>query len=470
MEIAVKQIEKFFNGYTSINHGYVQMLIKFIDEYSAFAERHISLKIEEGKRTLDDTFAGVADVHKRINEENFKTSNLFNPLHFFDINENKMSELIAFLLDPQGRHGQGDAYLKHFCKYFCPDVFCLDEADDFEPVRIHCEKTTDEQRRIDILVQVRDVSFIIENKFRGAMDQENQLNHYFDYMSKQVKQRLKDNIFLFYLTPDGKEPSDFTLSDEVKKTLLEGKKLKIASFKRLSNNQKSVVEWLEQCGTASQSQRMKDFIDDMIYYITEEDKMSKYKEEIFKWLLGSKDRTTYAHEIYSSWQDYRRFVLQELFKLLEERLKEKLGEGWSVSVSKDPSEKENGFILTKNSWNDNYKLYLLNESGDFNGIYYGFGDFHKETIEDEKRLSEEINEKLQKSPDKIYDEPGYAIWWSWSENLRNTTDIENFVKLLPDEREKTVGGWIEEVIELAKFLENDSSTKEKIESLVKELK
>lgn len=467
MERAIKQIENFFNGYTSLNHGYAQALIKFVDEYSAFAEQHISLKIDEGKRNLDDTFAGVADVHRSINEENFKTSSLFNPLRFFVINENKMSEVIAFLLSPKEKHGQGDAYLRCFCNYFCPD-----EIVDFERVRIHCEKITDEQRRIDILVQVGDVYFIIENKFKGAMDQEDQLKHYHEYTHKQVKQRLRDNIFLFYLTPDGKEPSDVTLPIDVKKSLTDQNRLKVASFKKLSNSQKSVVGWLEQCLTSSQSQRMKDFIEDMIYYINEEDKMSKYKEEIFKWLLGNKDRTTYAHEIYSSWQDYRSFVLQELFKLLEQRLKEavkkELGEGWSVSVSKDPSEKESGFILSKNSWNEKYKLYLYNSSGDFNDIYYGFGDFHKKTNEDEKRLREEMNERLQESPDKIYDEPGYAIWWSWSENLRNTTDIENFVKLLPDEREKTISGWIGEVIDLAKFLENDSSIK--VESLVKKLK
>lgn len=467
MERAIKQIENFFNGYTSLNHGYAQALIKFVDEYSAFAEQHISLKIDEGKRNLDDTFAGVADVHRSINEENFKTSSLFNPLRFFVINENKMSEVIAFLLSPKEKHGQGDAYLRCFCNYFC-----LDEIADFERVRIHCEKTTDEQRRIDILVQVGDVYFIIENKFKDAMDQKNQLNHYFDYMNKQVEQRLKDNIFLFYLTPDGKEPSDFTLSIDAKKSLSDQNRLKVASFKKLSNCQKSVVDWLEQCFTVSHSQRMKDFIEDMIYYINEEDKMSKYKEEIFKWLLGNKDRTTYAHEIYSSWQDYRRFVLLEMFKLLEQRLKEavkiELGDGWSVSADKDPSEKESGFILSKNSWNEKYKLYLYNSSGDFNDIYYGFGDFHKETSKDEKRLREEMNQRFQESPDKMYAEDGYVIWSNWSNNMRNITEIENFVKLLPDERDRTIKGWIEEVIDLAKFLENDSPIK--VEDLVKKLK
>lgn len=466
MERAIKQIENFFNGYTSLNHGYAQALIKFVDEYSAFAEQHISLKIDEGKRNLDDTFAGVADVHRSINEENFKTSSLFNPLRFFVINENKMSEVIAFLLSPKEKHGQGDAYLRCFCNYFC-----LDEIADFERVRIHCEKTTDEQRRIDILVQVGDVYFIIENKFKDAMDQKNQLNHYFDYMNKQVEQRLKDNIFLFYLTPDGKEPSDFTLSIDAKKSLSDQNRLKVASFKKLSNCQKSVVDWLEQCFTVSHSQRMKNFIEDMIYYINEEDKMSKYKEEIFKWLLGNKDRTTYAHEIYSSWQDYRRFVLLEMFKLLEQRLKktveEKLGGNWSVSADDNPFEQYCGFNIIKKSWNGKYRLHIGNDSGDFNDIYYGFDTWHKDIIENEKALSEEIGNKI-KASDKLYFDPGYDIWWNYSERLRNTTEIENFVKLLPDEREETIKGWIEEVVDLAKFLENDSPIK--VEDLVKKLK
>lgn len=176
MEIAVKQIKTFFEDYALLQSEYAQKAINLVGEYSFFTEQHISLKIKEGKKNLADIFAGVAYVHKRIDTENRKTSSLLNLLDFFDISENKMSELTAFLLNPKERHGQGDLYLRHFCNYFCRD-----EIAGFEPVHIRCEKSTDQQRRIDILVQVGDTYLIIENKFRGAADQENQLQHYYDY-------------------------------------------------------------------------------------------------------------------------------------------------------------------------------------------------------------------------------------------------------------------------------------------------
>lgn len=58
------------------------------------------------------------------------------------------SEIIAELLRPNGKHGYGDVFLQEFMRSIGIDP----QAQDFSAVEVKTEVSTDESRRIDILI------------------------------------------------------------------------------------------------------------------------------------------------------------------------------------------------------------------------------------------------------------------------------------------------------------------------------
>ena len=80
---------------------------------------------------------------------------------------NLHSRFIAELLDPNGSHCQGDAFLRLFLQ--------LLEIDDFpsQQARVHCE-----YENVDIFVAADQRAIIIENKVYAG-DQHRQLERYF---------------------------------------------------------------------------------------------------------------------------------------------------------------------------------------------------------------------------------------------------------------------------------------------------
>src|SRR5690606_29292031 len=61
-----------------------------------------------------ELFLKLNEIQKRIEAVNHKTSYPFNFLRLFNIDERKMSDILAFLINPLAEHGQGDLYLRKF--------------------------------------------------------------------------------------------------------------------------------------------------------------------------------------------------------------------------------------------------------------------------------------------------------------------------------------------------------------------
>lgn len=69
----------------------------------------------------------VEEVRKHFGKE---TSPRFNSFDFWWINENKVSEILAFFLNPNENHEQGDIYLKHFINKYNFNHFICNEGDE----------------------------------------------------------------------------------------------------------------------------------------------------------------------------------------------------------------------------------------------------------------------------------------------------------------------------------------------------
>lgn len=124
----------------------------------------------------------------------------FNAFNFWTVNENKVSEILSFFLNPLQSHGQNDLFLRLFLSRFNIDFDQLINSD----IEVVTEKRTHNNRRIDIFISIDNgINIIgIENKiYEWTKDQAGQINDYLEYLKMYSKEK---KFTLFYLAPKKK--------------------------------------------------------------------------------------------------------------------------------------------------------------------------------------------------------------------------------------------------------------------------
>jgi len=136
--------------------------------------------------------------------------NIFGSENTDFLNENGHSLFLKRLLSPNGKHGQGDLFLKRFVKDVLGKPF--DETQKWYSE----EEVKAGTGRVDLYIHSNELSIVIENKI-GATDQDAQLYRYWRNKIYGENNMKYDHIFdnerwkrgvLVYLTPDGIRPSD----------------------------------------------------------------------------------------------------------------------------------------------------------------------------------------------------------------------------------------------------------------------
>ena len=146
-----------------------------------------AVKIYEAE--LVSFFAGlgpVVDLAKRVQAELDRTAaTKFSVFEYFKVPEEALSDIFADLLNPSGRHGQSDRFLR----LFLDDVPSLRgessrklgscfSPSDRRDCKIRREYSTEERRRIDIVLKMpRGRRIGIENK-PSSGDSRNQITDY----------------------------------------------------------------------------------------------------------------------------------------------------------------------------------------------------------------------------------------------------------------------------------------------------
>ncbi len=146
------------------------------------------------------------------------------------------SRFLAFLLDPNGKHYQDDLFLKAFLEHIKLSDFILNT----EICTVHREYCG-----IDIYITDRTHHIIIENKI-WASDQEKQIQRYIETIKTENKTVAPDTIAVVYLSPYGRQPSDYSLGDYRISTC--GKYLHHQNEKytyRQINYHADIIQWLE---------------------------------------------------------------------------------------------------------------------------------------------------------------------------------------------------------------------------------
>ena len=112
----------------------------------------------------------------------------FSVFRYFKENENLVSGIFADLLRPDGSHGQGTVFLRLFLKEIDRGrktrIRKWDAYGSLERCSVYTEYSTDERRRVDIVIKLGDMWIGVENK-PWAGEQPDQLQHYLQFLQQE---------------------------------------------------------------------------------------------------------------------------------------------------------------------------------------------------------------------------------------------------------------------------------------------
>jgi|GEM_PF-1449638 len=267
---------------------------------------------------MTEIIADIADVRRLLDSVYHKTGGLickqpdFNliTLFFREHYEVKLhSRFIAELLNPQGRHGFGDAFLEAWLKRMeINDKFSRENA----IVRTEIWK-------IDIWVRnSRNQHIIIENKIY-ADDQDMQLPRYAKKI-QEMYSAAKEDIFIVYLTLDGRE-----LPEE---HITELKKMGFDAEDCRYSYSVDVLEWINDCiGIAAQKPTLRESLVmylEIVKYLTNQTGDRKMKETVKKEILKRPASFRAALAINDALIDAKIELQYKFWQMLEKEMREQL--------------------------------------------------------------------------------------------------------------------------------------------------
>jgi hypothetical protein len=183
----------------------------------------------------------------------------FNVFDYINPNENRLSDILANLLDPMGNHGQGYLFLNTFLGINNSMTAAIrDHNLDIKNAKICREETTTyiikSQRRIDITINFGNYAIGIENK-PWASEQTDQMKDYNDYLDNKYKGKY---ILVFIANNPNYEPQ--SLGDRIKLLKMRNKLIVISYPFELK-------KWLLSCYKDCSSEKIRWFLHDFTQFI-----------------------------------------------------------------------------------------------------------------------------------------------------------------------------------------------------------
>ena len=208
---------------------------------------------------LEPFFADLADhlrVYANLKRERDETlAGDFSVFRFIKPDENRLSDLFSFFLNPAETHGQGALFLRLFVQRMGKTA---DEG--LDRARVTREALTylieKNRRKIDVLVIAPPGGLVvgIENKV-GAAEGLMQLDDY----RRHLERLCCADYCLIFLTPSGRRPQ--SLSTGIEEPMRAGGHLLLWSY----HNQ--IREWLTECRLQCKAERIRYLLEDFIAYI-----------------------------------------------------------------------------------------------------------------------------------------------------------------------------------------------------------
>ena len=382
-----------------------------IDNFYAHAQSKLD-KIEEGRRRFGR-----------------KNATWFNPIAFWWIDENKTSQILAYFLDPNETHEQGDRYLRHFIKKFGIEFFIYNKRDK---IKVQCDAPTHDGRRIDIVIYKNsfELAIGIVNRMRvSSQEQQHELEHYSRYLTN----RTSDDYCLIYLTPAKETVAANNLSKDERRELNRSKKFIHLTY------EDHLIDCIAEFGAITESVRVKSFLKDFektmrTRYMGEKD--LEAKKAIVDLIGNSQKNLDISFLVASSLPEVKR-KLKEKFKLQLEDLAKKL----KLEIKQESDR----VWLKPRRWKDHYFSYAYHDGGIFygmtqdktvsnKGMFHGVLSHLNEHMKGGFEYSEwwpahkYMYRNIDKSPD----------FWKAIRNGKAKNEIEKFIVLMIEEYETDV--------------------------------
>ncbi len=253
----------------------------------------------------------------------------FNILEFLrrkeHVSEMEFSRILADLLDPNERHGQGILFLHSMLEAIAVDDEDL-KAMDLEHASVSTEYPIQNGRldiHIDIPSKENENRFClaIENKPYAA-DGENQIGKYL----KWLKDNYEEEFELIYLSGNGEKPAEGSLPEGSANC----DRLKVMAYDKSTNGSdadRCLTKWLTRCRQQCEAEKVRFFLADLKNFIQQtfgNKKMENERVDVGEWLLGTRGYLETARLVYQAWPEIRDQVCQEFLDQLYMAVKENL--------------------------------------------------------------------------------------------------------------------------------------------------
>ncbi|MBP5556836.1 MAG: PD-(D/E)XK nuclease family protein [Bacteroidales bacterium] len=333
-------------------------------------------------KTLLQKVQHLIVLDKQRKEEARKRGEKYNIFSVLGLETSEVqthSAFLASLLNPDGNHGVGSAFLDAFVREMNLEDLQLDTATS----QVHVEHATGDGR-IDILIfDHNKKAIIIENKIYAG-DQPEQLKRYDDY----AKQQFTNGYKLLYLTLDGHKPSEDSTKD-----------LKDNQYFRLSYNNyfnisdedasnsnnvigRDVLHWLEECVKIAYNKPLvRETIiqyQSLIKALTGMNSENETKQEIIK-LFATKENYETAALIADNFENIKKDIIyQNLKPQLETRLSDLNCsiEQFNYGEGNDKS----GILISVLAWENGKIYYQFNKYNGTDYLIYGVRDFSEHKV------------------------------------------------------------------------------------------
>lgn len=243
--------------------------------------------------TVNELCNTIVKVAKTVDEKRRKTPGTMNIAEIMNRHhlENQHSNILSFLIDPDEKHNHTE-YGESFLFLLKEKGLKIKGSKIFSVTR---EDSTDEYRRMDLLIETDTDFIIIENKI-DAGDQQNQISDYVSFL--ELKTNVPDKIFIVYLTLFGDQPSKKSISIEMLNELKKSNRFISLSYSD------DIISWLEKLQVSKEEVILQSGINQYIDVV--------------------KGITHKRKEIFNMKQEVSKELLKEFGDLSREQLKEKM--------------------------------------------------------------------------------------------------------------------------------------------------
>lgn len=376
--------------------------------------------MEDFRHFLQELYQDKDKLEKKNADNNKQNSPDFNPFQFMQTDEDGLSEILAFLLSPKGKHGQGCLFIRKFLALLHLDE-CFASTDSFE-VQLH--KRTFLGRVHDIFIEGynndRELEWVmsIESKLRGASEQAEQVGHYIDDLKKYQRK-----TFMIFLPNIEREPS--SVSTEIWETEKQAKRAKVITPDFL-------IQWLNACSENEEGNevcgngKITDFIRYFKTFLEGEYFMAEQnRSELIQNLLDKKDFNS----------------LEMLMCLFEQKcdIYTQLSENLKIHLNKRLTEHFSGWEIKQvNNTKSIFPIYLRHHAFPFsfcfendkdNSVYWAIR-IDDDKLDEANKHYADVFERIRGEIAYENKTAQYPVWGKCSEGYVNSWGYKSWTELV----------------------------------------